>query len=153
MSRFPIMVISTALFLAAGCQAPADDGPDLEILHMPGTKNIGLPFSSAVRADNMIYLSGVIGTDPGGAMRPVEGGIQAEPRRAMEIISEELKTFGSSMERIVKCTIFLADIDEWAAMNEVYVSFFDTPPARSALGANGLALNARIEIECIAVVN
>jgi len=153
MSRFPIMVISTALFLAAGCQAPADDGPDLEFLHMPGTENIGLPFSSAVRADNMIYLSGVIGTDPSGAMRLVEGGIQAETRRAMEIISEELKTFGSSMDRIVKCTVFLADIDEWAAMNEVYVSFFDTPPARSALGANGLALNARIEIECIAVVN
>ncbi|MCH8070311.1 MAG: RidA family protein [Proteobacteria bacterium] len=120
---------------------------------MPGTENLGLPFSSAVRVDNMIYLSGVIGTDPGGALRPIEGGIEAETRRALEIISEELKTFGSSMDRIVKCTIFLADIDEWAAMNEVYVTFFDMPPARSALGANGLALNARMEIECIAVAN
>lgn len=153
MTRILLIVISTALFLAAGCQAPADEGADIEFLHMPDTENLGLPFSSAVRVDNMIYLSGVIGTDPGGALRPVEGGIQAETRRAMEIISEELKTFGSSMDRIVKCTIFLADIAEWAAMNEVYVTFFGTPPARSALGANGLALNARMEIECIAVAN
>ncbi len=153
MTRILLIVISTGLCLAAGCLAPADEGADIEFLHMPGTENLGLPFSSAVRVDNMIYLSGVIGTDPGGALRPVEGGIQAETRRAMEIISEELKTFGSSMDRIVKCTIFLADIAEWAAMNDIYVMYFDTPPARSALGANGLALNARMEIECIAVVN
>ena len=81
------------------------------------------------------------------------GGTQAETRRAMEIIKEELETFGSSMDRIVKCQIFLADMDEWAAMNEVYVTFFDTPPARSALGANGLAIGANVEIECIAVVD
>ena len=91
----------------------------------------------------MLYLSGVIGTDPI-ERRPIAGGIQAETRRAMEIIREELEAFGSSMDRIVKCTVFLADIDEWPAMNEVYVTFFDTPPARSALGTSGLALDARI---------
>ena len=81
------------------------------------------------------------------------GGIAAETRRAMEIIRDELQTFGSSMDQVVKCTIFLADMSEWGEMNEVYVTFFETPPARSALGANGLAIDARVEIECIAVVN
>jgi enamine deaminase RidA (YjgF/YER057c/UK114 family) len=57
------------------------------------------------------------------------------------------------MDRVVKCTVFLADMNEWAAMNEVYSSYFTTPPARSALGASGLALNGRVEIECIAVVD
>ena len=152
MSRFLMMVISTALFLAAGCQAPADEGPDIEFLHMPGTENLSLPFSSAVRVDNMIYLSGVIGIDPD-TQQPVEGGIRAETRRAMEIIEERLVNFGSSMDRVVKCTVFLADMDEWPAMNEAYVTFFDTPPARSAVGTSGLARNARTEIECIAVAN
>jgi 2-iminobutanoate/2-iminopropanoate deaminase len=58
------------------------------------------------------------------------------------------------MERVVKCTVFLADMAEWAAMNEVYVQFFPGgKPARSALGASGLALGARVEIECLAVLD
>ncbi len=140
--------------LIAGCQPPAigDKGSDIEFLHMPGTEGSGLPFSSAVRVDNTIYLSGVIGIDPD-TQQPIEGGIQAETNRAMEIIEERLATFGSSMDRVVKCTVFLADMDEWPAMNEVYVTFFDTPPARSAMGTSGLARSARTEIECIAVVN
>jgi reactive intermediate/imine deaminase len=146
----------TLTVLAAGCQ-PADQGPtmaDVEYLQMPVYEGQNLPFSSAVRVDNMLYLSGVIGTDPNATgLVPMPGGVTAETQRAMEIIREELETFGSSMDRVVKCTIFLADMDEWAAMNEVYVTFFDTPPARSALGANGLAIGASVEIECIAVVD
>lgn len=142
-----------ALSLLAGCNPqPAATGPaDIEYLQMPGSPEAGLPFSAAVRVDNMLYLSGVIGTEPG-ALRPVAGGIQAETRRAMEIIKERVETFGSSMDRVVKCTVFLADMNEWPAMNEVYVTFFDTPPARSALGANGLAIGARMEIDCIAAL-
>ena len=117
-----------------------------------GTEGGGRPFSSAVRVDNVLYLSGVIGVDPE-TQQPMAGGIQAETRRAMEIIEERLAAFDSSMDRIVKCTVFLADMAEWPAMNEVYVTFFDTPPARSAMGTSGLARNARTEIECIAVVN
>ena len=67
---------------------------------------------------------------------------------------EHVETFGSSLDRVVKCTVFLADMAEWGAMNEVYVEYFPVnPPARSALGVNGLALGARVEIECIAVVD
>jgi len=139
-----------------GCQTAAtgSTSADLEYLQMPMYEGQSLPFSAAVRVDNMLFLSGVIGTDPDAAtLRPMPGGIAAETRRAMEIIRDELQTFGSSMDQVVKCTIFLADMSEWGEMNEVYVTFFETPPARSALGANGLAIDARVEIECIAVVN
>lgn len=108
------------------------------------------PFSPAVRVNGMIYLSGQIGTDSTGKV--VGGGIQAETRQTMENIRAVLQRSGSSFDRVVKCTAFLADMSEWAAMNEVYVTYFaaDKRPARSAMGANGLALGARVEIECIA---
>ena len=151
----PAWGLSMLLILSSSACQPTDTGdhpPRLEYLHMPGSEDRGLPFSSAVRLGNTLYLSGVIGTEPG-TLRPVAGGIQAETRRAMEIIEERLQAFGSSLDRVVKCTVFLADMDEWPAMNEVYVTFFDTPPARSALGASGLARDARLEIECIAAVD
>ena len=111
-----------------------------------------LPFSSAVRVDNLLFLSGALGIVPG-TRELAEGGIQAETRQTLENISRTLENFGSSMDKVVKCTVFLADIAEWGAMNEVYSTFFPNKPARSALGASGLALNARTEIECIAVVD
>jgi len=146
------LIVAGVILAACGPRATGVSGPEVEYLQMPGTEHLNRPFSSAVRVADTLYLSGVIGTDPN-ARRPIAGGIQAETRRAMEIIQEQLEVFGSSMDRIVKCTVFLADIDEWAAMNDVYVTFFETPPARSALGASGLALDARMEIECIAVIN
>ncbi len=145
-----------AAMSVAACQ-PGNIGKssvELEYLQMPIYAGQDLPFSTAVRVDNTLYLSGVIGTDPNAdTLVPIPGGIGAETKRALEIIKEELETFGSSMEKVVKCTIYLADIDEWTAMNDVYITFFETPPARSALGANGLAIGARVEIECIAVVD
>ena len=159
MTRFASIILCAipALVALAGCQ-PQETGAapaaEVEYLQMPMYEGQNLPFSAAVRVDNMLYLSGVIGTDPeADTLRPMPGGVAAETRRAMEIIRDELDTFGSSMERVVKCTIFLADMSEWGAMNEVYVTFFDTPPARSALGANGLAIDARVEIECIAALD
>jgi reactive intermediate/imine deaminase len=110
-----------------------------------------LPFSSAVRVDNTLYLSGNLGNIPG-SLELAEGGIQGETRQTMENIKRVLEQFGSSLDQVVKCTVFLADMSEWGAMNEVYKTYFSNPPARSALGASGLALGARVEIECIAVV-
>jgi reactive intermediate/imine deaminase len=108
------------------------------------------PFSPAVRANGFLFLAGQLGTDSTG--RVVAGGIQPETRQAMENIRALLVRSGSSLDRVVKCTVFLADMREWGAMNEVYTTFFaaDRRPARSAAGANGLALNGRVEIECIA---
>jgi len=111
-----------------------------------------MPFSQAVRVGHMLYLSGQIGTDDSGA--PVPGGIKAETRQVMEKIRRTLQRNGSSLDQVVKCTVMLADISEWSAMNEVYVTYFarDRLPARSALGANGLVFGARVEIECWATV-
>lgn len=111
-----------------------------------------LPFSEAVRHGQTLYLSGQIGTGAGGDL--VSGGIKAEARQMMKNIAAALARNGSSMDRIIKCTVFLADMSEWQAFNEVYVSFFKAGrlPARSALGASGLALDARVEMECIAAV-
>lgn len=110
-----------------------------------------LPFSEAVRVGSMLHVSGAIGIDEHGAL--VSGGIEPETRQAMNNIRAILERHGSSMDRVIKCTAMLADMDEWAAMNRVYVEFFPTHlPARSAFGASGLALGSRIEIECLATV-
>ena len=154
MSKSKTIMLAVFSILIAGCQPPAtgDQGSDIEFLHMPGTEGIGLPFSSAVRVDKTIYRSGVIGLEPG-TLQPTAGGIQAEARAAMETIRETLETFGSSMDRVVKCTVFLADENDRDAFNEIYMSYFDTLPARSGVTVKGLALDARAEVECIAVVN
>jgi len=146
-----VMIFLCAIFLA-GCEVAVETETEIEWLKAPGMEDMDLPFSTAVRVDNLLFLSGALGYDreKGGL---VEGGIQAETRKTLENISQTLETFGSSMDKVVKCTVFLADISEWGAMNEVYTTFFPNKPARSALGASGLALNARTEIECIAVVD
>lgn len=112
------------------------------------------PFSPAVRVGNLIFLSGQIGTDGASANSnaPIPGGIEAETRQTLENIKATLTAVGSSMDKVVKCTVMMADMKEWDRMNAVYRTYFKPGrlPARSALGANGLALGARVEIECIA---
>ena len=111
-----------------------------------------LPFSEAVRVGPMLYLSGQIGIDPETG-ELAAGGIGPETRQTMQNIQATLERYGSSMDRVVKCTVMLADIVEWGAMNEVYVTFFgDYKPARSAFGSTGLALGSRVEIECMATL-
>ena len=107
------------------------------------------PFSPAVTVGNTIYLSGMIGAENG---ELVSGGIIAETKQVLENIKRILEQNGSSMDKVVKCTCMLADIDEWEKMNSEYVKYFPkNKPARSAFGASGLARGARVEIECIAV--
>jgi 2-iminobutanoate/2-iminopropanoate deaminase len=107
------------------------------------------PFSPAVRVGDVLYLSGQIGTDSSGRLVP--GGIEAETRQTMDNIRDVLARAGSSLDRVAKCTVMIADMREWPAMNAIYATYFPrNKPARSALGANGLALGARVEIECIA---
>jgi 2-iminobutanoate/2-iminopropanoate deaminase len=146
--RFAIFVL-TSLVLAISGPAQAGD-PDVE--YYPVSEDMQLPFSDAVRVGNMLYLSGKIGNIPG-TRDLAEGGIAGETRQALENIKASLEKHGSSMDEVVKCTVFLADIAEWGAMNEVYLTYFPKhPPARSALGASGLALNSRVEIECFAAL-
>jgi reactive intermediate/imine deaminase len=142
------IILLTALLVSTA--ALADDHGEGEAPEYLGA-NPAMPFSDAVRAGGMLYLSGKLGTLPG-TTELVEGGIQAETRQALENIKASLERHGSGMDRVVKCTVFLADIDEWAAMNEVYTTYFPANrPSRSALGVSGLALGARVEIECLAL--
>jgi len=115
---------------------------------MPGARS--LPFSAAVRAGPMIYLSGQLGTDSTGQLVP--GGIGPETRQALVNIQKLLEAQGSGMDRVVKCTAMLVDMAEWPAMNQEYARHFPAGfPARSAFGATGLALGARVELECLAL--
>ena len=127
--------------------------PSSEPVFIPVGGSMALPFSSAVRVGDMLYLAGQIGTDSTGALVP--GGIGPETRQTMENIRGVIGRNGSSMDRVVRCLVMLANMDEWSAMNQVYVEFFPANhlPARSAIGANGLALGARVEIECLAVTS
>jgi len=120
------------------------------VIRAPGSLE-GLPFSSAVRVGNMLYLSGQIGNLPG-TRELVPGGVTAETRQAMENIKGVLTYAGSGLELVVKCTVFLADIADYQAVNAVYQEYFPVdPPARSAVAGSGLALGAKVEIECIAL--
>jgi reactive intermediate/imine deaminase len=112
------------------------------------------PFSPAVRVGDLLFLSGQIGVRADASGGLVPGGIEAETRQTLENIRDVLQRSGSSMDRVVKCLVMMADMTEWDRMNAVYTTFFPThKPARSAMGASGLALGARVEIECIAAAN
>ena len=128
-----------------------DSPPGIEFLNSGKIVPATLPFSEAVRVGDTLYLSGQVGIKPG-TLELVPGGIQAEARQTLENIRTTLEAHGYSMRDVVKCTVMLADIAEWATFNEVYKTYFSPPyPARSALGANGLAIGARVEVECLAV--
>jgi reactive intermediate/imine deaminase len=122
--------------------------PAVEYTPMPGGGR--LPFSAAARVGSMLYLSGQIGTDS--ALKLVPGGIGPETRQTMENIRAVLARNGATLDDVIRCTVMMADMGEWGAMNQVYAEYFPRHlPARSAFGATGLALGARVEIECIAV--
>lgn len=107
------------------------------------------PLSQYVRVGETIYLSGMLGSTAEGL---VAGGVAPETRQALTNVKAALEKSGATLDDVVKCTVFLADMQEWAAMNEVYATFFvKNKPARSAVGVNGLARSARVEIECLAV--
>lgn len=140
-------LILSVLALVFGVTAQA-----AQFLNAPGDAELGLPFSDAVRVGNLLILSGKLGNKPG-TMELVPGGIKAEAKQTMENIKASLERYGSGMEDVVKCTVMMADIDEWPVFNEVYVTYFPGPkPARSAFAASGLALNGRLEVECWAEV-
>lgn len=107
-------------------------------------------YTPAVRAGELIFFSGVIGTRQGGGLAP--GGIEGETRQALQNLERALDAADVRRQDVVKCTVFLADIRDYDAMNAVYRDFFrNDPPARSAVGVSGLPAGARVEIECIAL--
>jgi reactive intermediate/imine deaminase len=145
----PLIGIALLLLLAGCVSSPAP-----EVVHHPAAPLNGqaMPFSEAVRVGDLLFVAGQVSNLPG-TRTIAAGGIAAEARQALDNLKAILERHGSSLDHVVKVTVFLGDIREWPAFNEVYVQYFrKNLPARSALGANGLALGARVEVECIAVV-
>lgn len=109
------------------------------------------PYAQAVRVDNLVFTSGQIPLRPDGTLQ--EGDIRAQTEQVLKNLQAVLEAGGSSLTGVVKCTCFLADMNDFAAMNEVYAEFFEgDPPARSAVQVARLPRDARIEIEAIARV-
>lgn len=149
-TAFLLAAITGFLFIGA---ASAKQPAEVEFLNSGKVVPANLPFSEAVRVDNTLYLSGQIGIEPG-TIKLVPGGLKNETRQAMTNIQTTLEAHGYTMRDLVKCTAMLSDMSKWTEFNDVYKTFFvGRYPARSALGANGLALGAQVEIECIAVAS
>jgi reactive intermediate/imine deaminase len=111
-----------------------------------------LPFCSAIRAGDTIHVSGVIGHVPG-ELKLIPGGLEAEAHQALAYMKEALEVAGAGLDRVVKCTVYFADMGDFFAFNKIYGAFFgDHQPARSGIAVAGLALGARIEIDCVAVL-
>jgi reactive intermediate/imine deaminase len=146
---------------AAACGSPAPPPAAPPPPPRPDPQFINLvepwpyPFSSAVRTGNLLFVSGQIGTQiVEGKPVLVAGGIEPETRQTLDNIKAIVEKAGTTMDRVVKCTVMLADMRDWPAVNVIYATYFPGPkPARSALGANGLALGSRVEVECIARID
>ena len=145
------MKVLAAVLLAmvassAAAQAPA---PAVEYFPAPALQGRPAPFSSAVRVGDVLYLSGAIGITPDGKLPDT---FEGQAKQTMENIGAALKARGAGWGDVFKCTVFIADMKNWPAFNAVYVPYFQPGklPARSAVGASGLALGAQLELECLA---
>jgi 2-iminobutanoate/2-iminopropanoate deaminase len=145
--------------IAAGVMAIMAGSASAETAQRPVVEHIGtpmlgeqrLPFSEAVRVGDILFLSGQIGNRPDGTL---PDGLDAQARQTMDNIGRVLKGQGLGFSDVVKCTVMLDDMKDWPAFNKVYVTYFPDGkfPARSAFGADGLALGALLEVECWAYV-
>lgn len=155
MDKVSLMLCAITPFLVSNlASAKQVENIDVELKSVeflntkPASKT--LPFSEIVRVENTLYLSGQIGLDPK-TNKLAKGGVIAESNQTLTNIQHALKNHGYGMENVVKCTVMLTDIADFAAFNRVYTRFFSPPyPARSAFAVNKLALNAKVEVECIA---
>ena len=118
--------------------------------NLPGLEQGALPFSKVVEANGFMFVAGQIGDAPG-SNGPVPGGIEAETRAMLDNVGRLLKAVGLDYHDVVKCTVYLVEMDEFAAMNAIYREYFPSePPTRATVGVSRLAVGARIEIEAMA---
>ena len=148
-----VFLAAAAVLMVAPAGAPAalpsPEQPAVEHIGKPTLRGRPLPFSDAVRVGDTLYLSGQVGLRGDGTLPE---GVEAQARQTMDNIGGVLKAQGLSWSDVVKCTVMLDNIADWPAFNNVYVTYFPNGrfPARSAFGADGLALGALLELECIA---
>jgi 2-iminobutanoate/2-iminopropanoate deaminase len=111
----------------------------------------GAPYNQAIKAAGLVFCAGQVGLDPASGTL-VPGGVEAQIQRAMQNLKAVLEAAGSSFDQVVKTTVFVADLADFATVNEVYATFFrDLPPARSTVQVAGLPAGALVEIEAIAL--
>jgi reactive intermediate/imine deaminase len=147
MRQLFLMMMGLLLLTNPAC---AQKSGNVEFMNAGTVAPNTLPFSEAVRVNDTVYLSGMIGNIPG-TLKLAPGGIKGQARQAMDNIRAVLTAHGYTMKNLVKCTVMLADIADWPVFNDVYKTYFAAPfPARSAFAASGLAMDARVEVECIA---
>ena len=140
--------ILSVLILFYSCSSQTYD--NVEYFVSETSKELNFPFSDASIVGNIIYVSGQVGSKPG-TREIVEGGIGAETTQTLNNIKMVLNDLGSNSDKIFKCLCMLEDINDYAEMNNAYTAFFngrDDLPSRSTFAGSGLALGAKIEIEC-----
>lgn len=137
---------AAVLVMSASAGAVPSDRPVVEHFPAPAIGGQPAPYANAVRVGDMLYLSGQTG-DVDGLLKQ---GFEAQARQTMENVGAVLKERGLGFDDVVKCTVMLSDMSKWPAFNAIYVPYFPAGklPARSAIGANGLAGGALIELEC-----
>lgn len=124
---------------------------DRRSLMAPGAPPAVGPYSHAVVTGNLVYTAGQAGLDP--SNRQMAEGVEAQTRQTLQNIAAILEAAGSSMSKVVKTTVFLADMNDFKAMNAVYAEFFpENPPARTTVQVARIPLDALVEIEAVAVI-
>jgi 2-iminobutanoate/2-iminopropanoate deaminase len=139
-----ILLLIFVSFSICSCK----ESPLFHKSHYP--KKAAAPFSDAVEANGFLFLSGQIGMDHN-SRELVEGGVVPETKQAIENIREVLELHDSNLSQVIKVSVILKDIKDFAAFNRVYVTYFKHQPARTTFAASGLAKDAQIEIEVVAV--
>lgn len=141
--------IAAAILMMGASMASAEAPGPIEYFPAPALPTGPAPFSTATRVGDVLYLSGQIGIRPDGTLPDTFAG---QAKQTMDNIGGVLKANGLGWGDVFKCTVMIADMKNWPAFNAVYVPYFPSGklPARSAFGANGLALSAQLELECMA---
>jgi len=142
-------LLALALLGISAMANASDTKSGVQRIGEPTLNGTRLPFSTAVRAGDTVYLSGALGITPDGKLAD---GLDAQARLAMDNLGAALRSAGLGWGDVAKCTVMLDDMADWPAFNKVYVTYFPDGkyPARSAFGTDGLALGALLEVECIA---
>ncbi|MCM4168562.1 Putative aminoacrylate peracid reductase RutC [Arenibacter antarcticus] len=148
MENYSIIIFICLLTSTTELMAQQVEIPIFHKSHVERKKNA--PFSDAVQVGNLFFLSGQIGMD-NHKSEVVSGGITAETEQTIHNIQEVLRQHGMELENVIKCTVILRNIDDFAAFNEVYTGYFPQKPVRTTFAASGLAMDAKIEIEVVAV--